>query len=460
MAIDDRHTSLQELLARWCVALEEESTITAEQLCHGKPNQVGELKREMLAVLLRRWQKSVDDGAPLAAEQLCRHCPEHLPVVRQRIDALEAEQKRVERSSVDLVLHKKADLGDEFVFVVSRYRDFTEIGIGGLAQVYRAKDDDFGRHVALKLLREDMANDPERRSRFLVEVNEMANLEHPGVVPIYGMGQLTDGRPFYVMRHMDRTLDTEISRFHGSLVNSEDAVERRRAFRRLLQRFISVCETIAHAHAKGILHCDVKPENVLLGRYGETMLSDWGKLIRLGKGASSDSSMDLSGRQRYSGMPHGTPVYMSPEQAVGRPELLTESTDVYCLGATLYHVLTGQPPFSGDGLKELIRQVISGEFPAPSKINPRTSPALEAICLRAMSLRPKDRYATARQLAHEVEAWLAFEPVSVYRDPWYVRLARWARGSSKWSRLALAITSFIVMLLLILSWVVAFFHKG
>ncbi len=459
MAEDVKNSPLQELLARWCDALQQRQSITAEQLCEGNPEKINELKRLMLAVLLRRWQQSLDAGQPIDVKELCRYCPEHLHVVQRRIEALEAEQKRVSLSSIDLVVRETAKLPDEFVFIVSRFRDFTEVGMGGLAQVFRACDDDFGRKVALKFIRADLAGDPERRSRFLVEVNEMANLEHPGVVPVYGMGQTTDGRPFFVMRYMDRTLDAEIEAFYDGLAKSNNTAERRRAFRRLLQRFISVCETIAYAHSKGILHCDVKPDNVLLGHHGETMLADWGKLIRINTDESPDSSMGFSGKQSYSGLPHGTPVYMSPEQAVGRPDLLTKSTDIYCLGATLYHVLTGRPPISGEGLDHLIAQVLSGEFPPPSKVNPLTSPALEAICLKAMSLKPKDRYATADELADDVEAWLAFEPISVYRDSWTVRFARWARGSSTWSRLALATFSVLMMLIFVLALLFAYFRN-
>ena len=174
----------------------------------------------------------------------------------------------------------------------------------------------------------------------------------------------------------------------------------------------------------------------MLGRYGETLVVDWGlaKSVdgpeerpadRVEQPLRPSSGSRLDPTQAGSAL--GTPAYMSPEQANGRLDLLGPRSDVYCLGATLYHLLTGHAPCEGDQLGEVIQNVVSGAIPRPRSVNPRIAPALEAVCLKALVLRPEDRYETAEALKADVERWLADEPVTARRDPLGARAARWAR---------------------------------
>ncbi len=203
----------------------------------------------------------------------------------------------------------------------------------------------------------------------------------------------------------------------------------------LLTRFIDVCNTIAYAHSRGILHRDLKPSNIMLGTFGETLVVDWGLAKPIGVAGEAGKGADSPFRPASSsgsaetepGAMMGTPQYMSPEQASGRLDQAGPASDLFSLGATLYCLLTGRPPFEGSTTNTVIDKVCRGDFPAPRTINRSVPAPLDAICRKAMAHRPEDRYSTANALADEIEHWLADEPVSAYRDPPHVRLARWGR---------------------------------
>jgi tetratricopeptide (TPR) repeat protein len=297
---------------------------------------------------------------------------------------------------------------------------------GGLGRVYLARDEELGREVALKEIRPDKAAAADLRGRFVLEAEITGGLEHPGIVPVYSLGSYDDGRPFYAMRFVEGdSLKEAIEAYHKEHPRPDpNAV----AFRRLLGRFVDVCEAIAFAHSKGVLHRDIKPGNVIVGRHGETLVVDWGLAKATGRaepgsgertlrpGSSSGSAETLPGSTL------GTPAYMSPEQAEGDLEALGPRSDVYSLGATLYCLLTGRAPFEGEP-NEVLGAVRRGEFRPPRSIDP----ALEAICLKAMALRPEGRYGSCRALAEDLERWLADEPVSAWREPLSRRAGRWAR---------------------------------
>jgi tetratricopeptide (TPR) repeat protein len=231
------------------------------------------------------------------------------------------------------------------------------------------------------------------------------------------------------------SLQEAIARFHRADGPGRDPGERALALRQLLGRFVDVCDAIAYAHSRGVLHRDLKPGNIMLGQYGETLVVDWGLAKAVGRAAGDGGAAEgplqpasASGPAATQvGSALGTPQYMSPEQAAGRLDQLGPSSDVYSLGATLYCLLTGKAPFEGRDVGEVLRQVQRGEFPPPRQVQRAVPPALEAVCLKAMALRPEGRYATPRALVADVEKWLADEPVSAWREPLRLRAGRWAR---------------------------------
>jgi len=304
---------------------------------------------------------------------------------------------------------------------------------GGLGQIYVARDEELGRDVALKEIRPDKIAEADLRSRFVLEAEITGGLEHPGIVPVYSLGTYDDGRPFYAMRFVEGdSLMEAVAAYHrGHPRPDPTAVE----FRKLLGRFVDVCEAIAFAHSKGVLHRDLKPHNVMLGRYGETLLIDWGLAKATGRRAPADPD---AAREATlvppSGGSHeptvgviGSPAFMSPEQATGGAGVLGPATDVYGLGAILYTLLTGQPPVTGLTADEVRDRACRGEITPPRSFNPNVPQTLEAVCLKALALRPEDRYPTARALADDIEHWLADEPVSACREPLHARAWRWAR---------------------------------
>jgi serine/threonine protein kinase len=326
--------------------------------------------------------------------------------------------------------------GDVLLDVESRYRVLWPHAKGGLGQVYVAEDEQLHRRVALKEIRAEHAMDPKSRERFVVEAEVTGNLEHPGIVPVHGLGVHGDGRPFYAMRFIKGdTLTTAICRFHAGGSNFAG-----REFRWLLRALIDVCNTIAYAHSRGVVHRDLKPSNVMLGPFGETLVMDWG-VAKAGGGGShpavrsagytpSDETMitprSATGSVTVAGQAVGTPAYMSPEQAAGKLDAIGPASDVYSLGATLYVILTNRRPFEGEAA-EVMECVRTGRFAAAGQVNPRLPKALDAICRRAMALHPASRYATALALAEYIERWLADEPVSAWQEPARDRARRWVR---------------------------------
>jgi serine/threonine-protein kinase len=302
---------------------------------------------------------------------------------------------------------------------------------GGIGQVWLARDADLGRDVALKELRPEQAKNPVVWSRFMEEAKITGQLEHPNIVPVHELVGQGEGRtPFYTMRFVKgRTLGEAIRDYHAQLAEGKaGALE----FRSLLGAFLGVCNAIAYAHSRGVLHRDLKPNNVVLGDYGEVIVLDWGlaKLVdRVEETLTPAVALapEPDRGETMQGQVLGTPAYMSPEQAQGRWDLVDRRTDVYGLGAILYEILSGKMPFEGDGAAEILRKVATELPAAPRRVGPATSPALEAVCLKALAKRPEERYASARDLADEVRHYLADEPVTAYPERVPVRLARWAR---------------------------------
>ncbi|MEZ6134653.1 MAG: protein kinase [Pirellulaceae bacterium] len=312
-----------------------------------------------------------------------------------------------------------------------RFRVLRPHAKGGLGQVFVAIDQELDREVALKEIQERFANDGNFRSRFLNEAKITGGLEHPGVVPIYGLGKYADGRPFYAMRFIKGdSLKEAVDEYHHGkrALDDRPTVE----FRQLLGRFIDVCYAVEYAHSRGVLHRDLKPGNVMLGKYGETLVVDWGlaKIIGRGEAVSSEETTlrpieDTDATPTLQGEALGTPGFMSPEQAAGKLSELGPASDVYSLGATLYYVVTGRVPFTKGNGRERLSKIMKGDFPSPRELVPTLPRALEAITLKAMSLRADERYASAALLAKDIELFLADEPISACREPLSVVARRW-----------------------------------
>jgi len=323
--------------------------------------------------------------------------------------------------------------------VAERFEIVRPLASGGMGMVSEAIDREFDRPVALKEILPAGANDPAYRLRFQTEAEITARLDHPGVIPVYSRGKLPDGRLFYTMRLISGektgTLQKAIKAFHhtpGEGAKLPISPAQDLAWRGLIRRVIDVCNTMAYAHSQGVLHRDLKPSNILLGPCGETLVVDWG----LARFVHDSPEMQLEGLSAGSTdslttqvtVGVGTMGHAAPEQLLGDGMVASEASDIYSLGTILYAVLTGHTPFpakSAGDPNELVKRICASAFPPPRQVNPRIDPALQAICLKAMSRDPSRRYHRAGDLAIDLERALAGEPVSAWSEPWTRRVRRW-----------------------------------
>jgi serine/threonine-protein kinase len=324
-----------------------------------------------------------------------------------------------------------------------RFRLLRPHARGGLGEVFVALDAELHREVAVKQIIDRHADDPVSRQRFVAEAEITGGLEHPGVVPVYGLGTYGGGRPYYAMRFIKGDcLKEAIDHFHRDDRLKHDPGGRALESRRLLHRFLDVCNAVDYAHSRGVIHRDLKPANIILGRHGETLVVDWGLAKAIGRvnpsgGEQTITPSSSGSSETLPGSALGTPAYMSPEQARGELDRLGPRSDVYSLGATLYCLLTGVPPFSGDPM-DVIPRVQRGDFRPPRDLDPAIDRALQAVCLKAMALQSEDRYGSCRALADDIERWMADDPVSALADRWSQRVARWSRRHRSATRAAAA----------------------
>lgn len=432
--------------------------VSRDRLAAGM-NQWAQQPAKPLSEILQQQGALDEQKKTLLETAVCKYLKEHGNVqssvaalgAREAIGRLlEVDLDQSVRSSLRSLLgaasggggSREAGAADQAGFEAGRYRILREHAQGGLGKVFVARDEQLGREVALKEIQAELAHNADLRARFVMEAEITGGLEHPGIVPVYGLGYYADGRPFYAMRFVrGESLGEAIRRLHAS--DSRSPHERAFLLRQLLTRFVAVCNAVAYAHSRGVIHRDIKPDNILLGPYGETLLVDWGlaKLVVSDSGTLAAAQKAEQGREAREcpeplgvrvdvaatalGAMVGTPAYMSPEQAAGLVDQLGPATDIYSLGATLYVLLTGRIPFEeSDNIR---RDIVRGSFPQPRKVRAQVPAALEAICLKAMALEPAQRYASARDMADDLEAWLGDEPVRAWREPLAVRAGRWMR---------------------------------
>jgi WD40 repeat protein len=289
------------------------------------------------------------------------------------------------------------------------YEILQVIAHAGMGIVYRARQVSLDRVVALKMVQPG-GREPEDLERFLhTEARAVAGLDHPHIVPVYDFGTC-EGRPFFSMKLIEGgSLDRQLARFAGDP----------RAVARLVA---TAARAVHHAHQRGLLHRDLKPANILLDAEGRPLVTDFG-LARRVEGSSG---------QTQAGAIVGTPAYMAPEQAAAAP-VLTTAADVYGLGAVLYELLTGRPPFRGATVLDTLLAVRTQEPPRPRALNPKADRDLETICLKCLEKDPARRYGSAEALAEDLERWLHGEPVRARRAPVARRVWKWCRRNPGWT---------------------------
>jgi formylglycine-generating enzyme required for sulfatase activity/tRNA A-37 threonylcarbamoyl transferase component Bud32 len=288
-----------------------------------------------------------------------------------------------------------------------RFVDLGLLGTGGMGEVRRVRDVALNRVMAMKIVHARLLDNPRLVARFLEEAQVAAQLQHPGIPPVHELGLLADGRWFFTMKEVvGRTLTELIRDVHDA--GEPDPI----AQRRLIDAFARVCEALAYAHHRGVVHRDLKPDNILLGAFGEVLLVDWGLAKVRGRGDDgpddviTDRSQQPANRTR-TGTIAGTAPYMPPEQARGQIERVDARSDVYALGAVLYEVLAGRPPYIGRDSKGILEQVRAG--PPRPLIDAVPAPVADDLVLiveTAMAREPEKRPANAGEVAAAVNAWL------------------------------------------------------
>lgn len=331
-----------------------------------------------------------------------------------------------------------------------RFQRLSFYDSGNLGELFLTHDRELHRTVVSKFIRVDQSHDPFARSLFHLEAEVTGSLEHPGIVPVYGLGHDSKGRIFYAMRliqgqKLTKKIEECFSRKTSQGLLGEDLYS-------LLDTFSSACLALEYAHSKGVIHCDIKPDNIMVGDFGENFVVDWGLVVVEGVNHSGTSGHGQTnenynpsteaagglhflqgGKRKGVG---GTPAYMAPEQMRATMEdnisLVGKASDIFGLGATLYHILTGVPPLlpnkkTKENHNAFYQRILRAEFPKPSRIEPTCPPPLESIVLKAMARDPEKRYSSARELDLEIRRFLADEVVHSHKERFRERLRRWRR---------------------------------
>jgi predicted Ser/Thr protein kinase len=363
--------------------------------------------------LVVRWEAMRAAGQSPSAEELCQDCPELLPAVRLRLEAMRAMDAAVDEtedtmpwgSAAPTTTHDKpSPVSPTDVFSVPGYEVLRELGRGGMGVVYLARQAGLGRLVALKMLQVHRNAAPAHRARFQAEVEAIGRLRHPNLVQVYEVGE-HEGRAFFSMEYLEG----------GSL--HEKIAARPQPPRQAAELVELLARAIHTAHQHSIIHRDLKPANVLLTAEGSPKISDFGLAKRLDATSGPTRTQHIL----------GTPSYMAPEQAAGRSKQVGPGTDVYSLGAVLYQMLTGRPPFQGEDAMVVARQVVDYDPVSPRRLQAGIPVELETICLKCLQKHPAQRYSSAADLADDLRRFSVGEPIAARPIGSLGRLAKWAR---------------------------------
>lgn len=330
-----------------------------------------------------------------ALERLALSCSVTLPATPNNDSQAGAPELRPEPPAVS-AWQPLGDFGD--------YELLEELGRGGMGVVYKARHKTLGRLVALKMILPTQLRSEQAVLRFQAEARAAARVRHPNVVAVHEVGEW-HGQPYF-------TMDYVAGRDLSALASGQP-MQPKAAVRLMAQ----AAAAVEHLHAHGIVHRDLKPSNILIDDRGCAYITDFGLALACGG----------DGQLTQSGMIVGTPSYMSPEQAAGKRQAVGPAADVYSLGAILYELVTGQPPFSGPTPLETLVQVLEGEPVPPRVLNRRLPRELELVILRCLEKRPEARYASAGALAADLERFLREEPVEARPRGPLPRLVRWGR---------------------------------
>ncbi len=369
-----------------------------------------------------RYEVAWRAGRALSIESLVSDVEESMREALRDELLLVENELRASRADAELPNQPWTGAASSRGMPVHNYEVGAEIGRGAMGVVYRARHLATGRQVALKVVRDDLwsagsgGSQTSAQDRFQREIR-VAALEHENIVPIYEVFEFDRGRPCYTMRLIDGPNFRE-------LIGDEPFDGRRAA-----TTLVPIARALHFAHERRIVHRDVKPHNILLHEDRHPYITDFGLAKPVGE------LIELT----RAGEPIGTPAYMAPEQ-VGRGGEITPATDVYGLGATLYHALTGRPPFSGSSISAVLQQVLNHDPPSPRLLNPAVSRDLETICLKCLNKSPAHRFASAGELGDELQRYVDGRPILTRPPGIGERLVKWAQRNQGVALLAFTVT--------------------
>jgi serine/threonine protein kinase len=424
----------------------------------------------LIEELLDQWDEIQSSGRTPDLADLCRHHPRLRERLEKKVQAFQAMNRALRETTSGTAdspaaqSHQTAnDLSDSVVTCKAQYRVLRSHARGGLGEVLIARDDQIGRIVAIKRIPAEMRADDRRVCRLQREAAITGQIDHPGVVSLLNIGVDSRGAPCYATKFVEGETLADLTRRRHSQFAALDRSDRKafetEVLRPLLVRFITACNTLAYAHSRSIVHRDVKPANIMVGEFGATYVVDWGlarvlpseqtapsgtalpaassgleTIVRGDSATEDEAALEFSEVLTQTGTVMGTPAFMSPEQASGDQNMVGQASDIYSLGATLWFLLTGRAAIVSEGDLKWLDQLRQGTIHKPSDAQQRVPSALDSICLKAMSLNPADRYATALELALDLERWMADEKVLAHSENPVETVGRLSRRYRAWTQ--------------------------